>query len=61
MVYSTQYIVYLLTLHQFLLGHVEVKLDVETLHKLSDRISVGIRFLQPWSHVKIIFGWKKDI
>ena len=39
--------IYLFTLHQFLLGHVEVKLDVETLHKLSDGVSIGIGLL--WS------------
>ena len=37
---------YLLTLHKLLLGHVKVKLHIETLDKLSDRISVCIRLLQ---------------
>ena len=37
---------YLLTLHKLLLGHVKVKLHIETLDKLSDGISVRIGLLQ---------------
>ena len=63
--------IYLFTLHQIMLGHVKVKLDVETLHKLSDGVSIGIGLL--WSgkytvhmhvhvamhmHTTILYIWK---
>ena len=35
----------LLALHKLLLRHIEVKLDVEALHKLSDGVSIGIGLL----------------
>lgn len=34
------------TLPQFLLSTVKVKIHIQALHKLSDRIFIGVRFLQ---------------
>lgn len=56
---------YRLTLPQLLLGAVEVEVDVETLHKLCDRILVCVRLLQEgnkkhYSGTEWIFGGRMN-
>lgn len=49
----TEVVTHRLTLPEFLLSTVKVKVHIQALHKLCNWIFVGVRFLKKWKYNKI--------